>query len=76
MVIVLFLGFGALIFAGLWYKRRYNRTHDLASGIAEQPVVWGPHQNQGYTGGVSYPDTAAAATKAEMSHSARSLGRY
>lgn len=62
MVIVLIIGFAALIFAGLWLKRRYNRKHNLGSDMAE-PVVWGPHQNQEYTGGISYPAAAIVGEK-------------
>lgn len=62
MVIVLIIGFTALIFLGLWFKRRYNRKHNLAAEMAE-PVVWGPHQNQEYTGGISYPAAAIVGEK-------------
>lgn len=58
MAIVLICVFIIVAVLGMWLKRRSTRRH-AAMAASAPPVVWGPHQNQHYTGGVAYGTPAS-----------------
>lgn len=58
MAIVLVVAFVLIGLIGGWLKKRNTRKHQREAAIAP-PVVWGPHQNQHYTGGVAYGGEAS-----------------
>lgn len=60
MAIVLIVGFTFIGVLGMFLKRRSTRRHQREAALAP-PVVWGPHQNQHYTGGTGYNSASAAA---------------
>lgn len=73
MVIVLVVGFAIFTFVLLWIRRRYRRKH-YGVGQEAPPVVWGPHQNQHYTGGTMYPGAEAAGPVAAEGYNEKGKG--
>lgn len=73
MVIVLVIGFALLTVLLLWIRRRYRQKH-YGVGQEAPPVVWGPHQNQHYTGGTMYPGAEAAGPVAAERYNEKGKG--
>ena len=63
MVIVLIVAFIAIIFGGIWLKRRHDRKVNRAT-MAPLPAGWGPNSDPHHYGAATEKTTASRAHEA------------